>query len=377
LQAVAPTCDTAAKSVFVVSETTVHQSIHAHAGTANQRIACGDQVIAAIDNRRRQRIERNHTATHLLHYALCQVVGDHVKQAGSLVAADRLRFDFTHFEPVTAEQLDAIEDLTNQLIMADNQVWAETTSLEAARAAGVIALFGEKYSDDVRVLSAGQESKELCGGTHVQHTAQIGLLKIVSESSVGASMRRIEAVTSYDALEFIKKEERELHTAADLLRTRPAELAERVAALQEQVGELESALRVARHANLAINAEELLASRLQTSKITAVVKQQDGLDADELRNLWDQLRQALSAEPDYDGAAVLVVGGITPNGSPLLVAAATDAAVTKGFDANAIIKKIAPAIQGGGGGRPTMAQAGGKDPSGIEKALQIAQELLS
>ena len=370
------TLTVAGRATFIVTDTQVHEGVHLHAGAIEGDLEVGDEVFAAIDTKRRLRIERNHTATHLLHYALRQVIGDHVKQAGSLVAPDRLRFDFTHFEQLTSEQLEAVEMLANELVMADSEVQASYTSLDHARAQGVIALFGEKYDDEVRVLSAGQESRELCGGTHVRHTSEIGLIKIVSEGSVGASLRRIEAVTSYDALEYVRRNERQLQAAAMALKARPNELVERIEALQERVRELEGLQRASRRQALTASAEDLLSASLPGAAFATVVTRVDGLDADEMRNLWDRLRDLLARESDYDGAAALVVGGVTPGGTPLLIAAGTESAVDKGFDASLVIKRIAPAIQGGGGGRPAMAQAGGRDASGLDAALDQAKDLL-
>ncbi|MCL2137448.1 MAG: alanine--tRNA ligase [Coriobacteriia bacterium] len=362
---------------FIVSDTQTHEHIHAHIGRALARIKVGDQVHAAIDLKRRQRIERNHTATHLLHYALRQVVGDHVKQAGSLVAPDRLRFDFTHFEQLSTDQLDATETLANQLIMADSDVSASYTSLEEARAAGVIALFGEKYEDDVRVLSAGEESHELCGGTHVKHTAQIGFLKIVYEASVGSALRRIEAVTSYDALAQVMQTERQLRAASLALKARPDDLVERIEALQERVKELEVQKRAGRKEELAASVAGLMRDRLVNSPYATIVTRTDGLEAGEMRSLWDRIRDQLMLDSYNQGKAVLVIGGSTDEGSPLLIAAGTEAAVSAGFNANQLIKEIAPLIQGGGGGRPSMAQAGGSLASGLDEALQKAREILS
>jgi len=365
------------EAVFTVSDTQTHDGISAHIGTIAGSLKVGDSVHAVIDIDRRRRIERNHTGTHLLHYALRQVVGDHVRQAGSLVAPDRLRFDFTHFEQLSREQLDAVETLANQLILADGEVFATHTSLDAAREEGVIALFGEKYDDEVRVLTAGEHSRELCGGTHVTHTAQIGLIKIISEGSVGASLRRIEAVTGADALEYIKAEESLLAAAAAALKTRPAELVERIEALQERVQALESSERAKRRQALSASADDLMQTRLDGAPFVTVVARFDGLDAEEMRSLWDRLRDTLNGYPDYDGTAAFVVGGVTNNDTPLLIAAATESAVAQGFDANAIIRQIAPLIGGGGGGRPAMAQAGGSDAAALDVALEKARELLT
>ncbi|MCL2631696.1 MAG: alanine--tRNA ligase [Coriobacteriia bacterium] len=361
---------------FTVTDTHAYEHIYAHQGVVQGDLQVGDQLLASIDRKRRQRIERNHTATHLLHYALRQVVGDHVHQAGSLVAPDRLRFDFTHFSQLSKEQLDAVETLANQLVIADSPVSASYANLDDARAEGVIALFGEKYDDIVRVLTAGEESKELCGGTHVSHTAQIGLIKIVSEGSVGASLRRIEAVTSYDAFELVKRTEQQLEAVATALNARPSELLERIEALQQRVRELESKERADRRQTLAQNADELLQARLTDAAFTTVVTRYDGLPVEEMRSLWDLLRDILSRDINYDGKAALVVGGITAEGTPLLIAAATEAAVADGFDANSLIRQIAPLIGGGGGGRASMAQAGGKDVAGLDTALDKARELL-
>jgi alanyl-tRNA synthetase len=362
---------TASGDVFTVEDTKVHEkAVYAHIGRIDGTLAVGDVVRASIDELRRERIERNHTGTHLLHYALREILGEHVKQAGSLVAPERLRFDFTHFEALTPGQIALVEKRVNDLIMEDSLVSAHETSLEAARADGVTALFGEKYGETVRVLEAGPTSRELCGGTHVDHTAQIGLLKIVSESSVGSSLRRIEAVTSFDALEYLDREEAELKRAAALLKTSPTELGARVAALQARVLELEAEVSLARQAAALDDTERLLAEALDVG-YPLVVARADGLEIGELRSLWDALRARLG-----DRGAV-VLGSVTANGTPLLLAAGTPAAVEAGFDAGAVIKQIAPAVQGGGGGKAAMAQAGGKDASGLDAALDQARQFLS
>jgi alanyl-tRNA synthetase len=298
------------------------------------------------------------------------VLGEHVKQAGSLVASNRLRFDFTHFEAVTPAQIAQIEQLVNQLIMEDSSVSSYETTLDDARKSGVTALFGEKYGETVRVLQAGPASRELCGGTHVQHTAQIGFLKVVSESSVGASLRRIEAVTSFDALEHVNRMESELHAAATALKVRPLELTGKAEALQKRMQELEGELKQQRQTAAADNTSELASSAVDVG-YSLVVARTDGYDAEGLRNIWDMLRARL------DEKAAVVLGSITPTGAPLLLAAGTAAAVELGFDAGALIKQTAPLIKGGGGGRPTMAQAGGKAPQGLDAALEKARESLA
>jgi alanyl-tRNA synthetase len=357
-------------TVFTVEDTKVYEkALYAHIGRVDGTLSVGDTVFASIDTMRRERIERNHTATHLLHHALRTVLGEHVKQAGSLVAPDHLRFDFTHFEAVTPEQIVAIEQLVNSLIMEDSSVSAYETSLDEARASGVTALFGEKYGETVRVLEAGFASRELCGGTHVRHTAQIGFMKITSESSVGANLRRVEAVTSFDALDYVNHIQSELLKAAQLLKAAPAELVDRVEALQNRVQKLEGELK--QHRRDAANEDiDALVSGAKDVGYQLVVARLDGHTAEELRSMWDMVRVKLG-----DRAAV-VFGGVTPAKTPLLLAAGTPFAVDSGFDAGAIIKAVAPLIEGGGGGKPTMAQAGGKATEGVDFALQRTRTML-
>jgi alanyl-tRNA synthetase len=355
---------------FHVEDTKVHEkTIYAHSGVIDGTLAVGDTVIARIDSMRRERVERNHTATHLLHFALRTILGEHVKQAGSLVAPDRLRFDFTHFEALTSKQINQIEELANHLIMEDSSVSAYETSLDEARANGVTALFGEKYGERVRVLEAGADSRELCGGTHVTHTAQIGFLKIVSESSVGANLRRVEAVTSFDALQYVNRIQAELTRVALALKAQPVEVADRIDALQKHVQDLEDELKQRRLAS-AIDDIDALVDGAADVGYRLVIARFDGHAVEGLRGIWDMLRGRLG-----DSTAV-VLGGLTPAGTPLLLAAGTPAAAAAGFDAAALVKRIAPLIKGGGGGKPTMAQAGGKDPAALDAALDAARAQL-
>ncbi|MDR2715025.1 MAG: alanine--tRNA ligase [Coriobacteriales bacterium] len=379
-------------NIFIVEDTKVFEkAIFAHVGHITGKLSVGDTVHARIDINRRERIERNHTATHLLHYALQQVLGEHVKQAGSLVAPDHLRFDFTHFEAVSRTQLTQVEELVNNLIMKNSAVTSYETSLDDARAKGVTALFGEKYAEQVRVLEAGAESCELCGGTHVSHTAQIGFLKILGESSVGANMRRIEAVTSFDALAHVSNEEEQLRAAAALVKAAPAELTAKLEALLAHNKELEQELSLFRKAARAEDSSSLAATAVTVGAADAdaagaggtgadaegqaggyqlVCARIDGLEVDDLRSTWDSLREALG------DAAAAVLATKRLEGSPLILAAATARAVEGGFDAGAVIKHAAPLIKGGGGGKSTMAQAGGKDAAGLDAALDAARALL-
>ncbi|MGV8082413.1 MAG: alanine--tRNA ligase [Coriobacteriia bacterium] len=355
---------------FVVEDTRIAQGVVTHIGHVESgEVVLGADVRAAIDVMRRERIRRNHTSTHLLHWALRLVLGQHASQAGSFVSADRLRFDFTHFEALTREQLDKVERLANAKIFENHAVRAYETSITFAKEAGVTALFGEKYGEFVRVLEIGNFSKELCGGTHVSRTSEIGFLKIVSESSVGANLRRIEAVTSYDAYEYALNDERKLTEAADLLKARTAEVPERVSALLGQIRELQAGEARRRQGVVEDVAEELV-SQAEDAGYPVVVARIRPVDAKALRSLADSVRARLT------GGAVVFASTDPESGAPLLLAAGSDEAVEAGFDAGAVIKTAAKAIKGGGGGKPQMAQAGGKDASGIDEALKIARETL-
>ncbi len=328
----------------------------------------GDEVSAAIETKRRAAITRNHTATHILHAALREVLGPHVKQAGSYVGPDRLRFDFTHFEAMTPEQIVQVEKIANDQIMEARSTTIYETSLKEARDAGVTALFGEKYGDVVRVVEVGDFSRELCGGCHVQNTAEIGLVKITSESSVGANLRRIEAVTSYGALEYVNHMEAELKDAAATMKTKMFEVATRSKQLTEQIKEMNQKRKANKTAAASGELPDALDSFIVDAGYPVFIYRHDGIDASGMRNFWDIVKSRL----DAPGAAILASDN---KGVPILLAAGTDEAVAQGFNAGSVIKAIAPAIKGGGGGKPTMAQAGGKDVAGIDAALDQARAL--
>lgn len=333
-------------------------------------LSVGDTVTASVDAKRRAAITRNHTATHILHASLRKVLGDHVTQAGSYVGPDRLRFDFTHFEAVTPEQLEEIEQLANEEIMKAVPMNIYETSLDEARASGVMALFGEKYGETVRVVEAGEFSRELCGGCHVGNTAEIGFIKIVGESSIGSNTRRIEAVTSYGALEYVNSMERELKSAAAELKVPLFEVATRAASNLKSLKEMQ---HKAKHAQEVVS-DDGITALLESAVIAkdgypVIIGRTDIKDGGQMRNLWDVIRSRMT----QPGA--LVLAGVKDD-RPLLMAAGTDEAVAAGFNAGAVIKAIAPCVKGGGGGKPTMAQAGGKDASGIDAALDAARAML-
>ncbi|MEG1750724.1 MAG: alanine--tRNA ligase [Raoultibacter sp.] len=331
-------------------------------------VEVGDLLRLSLDVSRRARICRNHTATHILHWALRRVLGDHVKQAGSFVAPDRLRFDFTHFEGMTGEQIAEVERLANQAIMENHAVRAYETSLSSAREAGVIALFGEKYGEFVRVLDIEGLSQELCGGTHVGATGEIGFVKIESEASVGANLRRIEAVTSFDALAYMNKIEAELKETAEELRVPLFDVSERTASNLAQLKDLNEKRKANKRRLIEGEMHSYLDDVLDVGYPLVVVAI-PGVDVGGLRHSWDIIRSHM----DKPGACVLASDH---EGTPLLLAAGTDEAIAAGFDAGAVIKAISPNIKGGGGGKASMAQAGGKDVSGIEAALVAARTLL-
>lgn len=361
------------KAQLFVNATVSKGGLYVHEGTLNGSLSEGDVVFAGYDLEWRSLLRRNHTATHLLDAALKSVLGDHVNQAGSLVAHDYLRFDFTHFEALSSEQISQIESLVNAQIFAAKPVVTHVMGIEDAKASGAVALFGEKYGDVVRVVSVGEEdqpfSRELCGGTHVSNTAEIGLFKIVSESSTGSNIRRIEAVTSTGAIEWLEGRAQIALDASAALKCRLEEVPARIANLQSELREANQKLKAALTGGSSDAISSAIENAVDCGSYKLVIAQLDGLEAADLRNVWDTVRQK-------GGSAVAcVIATVTSKGQPALLAAATDEAVAAGFNSGDVIKKIAPMVGGGGGGRPQMAQAGGKDASGIPAALEAAREM--
>jgi alanyl-tRNA synthetase len=333
-----------------------------HLGAVERgELAEGDTVVARIDGDRRDRIRRNHTATHVLHWALREVLGPHVKQAGSLVAPDRLRFDFSHFEAVTPEELDRIEALANREIITDAPVRHYETSKEHAAELGAIAFFGDKYGDVVRVLEAGEHSVELCGGTHVHALGFIGPVKIVSEGSIGSNLRRIEAVTGEGALDRIRDEELELRRAAGLLNVGPGEVGERVEKLLGQLRDLQDEIAAVRARQASAEAGELAASA--TNGVVAV--RRDGLGKDDLPRLATATRAAL-------GTGVVVIVGVNGERPSIAVAVSKDL-VARGVSAAAIAAPATSILQGGTGKGADLAIGGGKNAAGVDEALDVAR----
>jgi alanyl-tRNA synthetase len=338
-----------------------------HVVTVRQgKIGYADLVAATVDASRRDAIRRNHTATHLLHAALREVLGPHVKQAGSLVAPDRLRFDFVHFSALTREELLNIEQIVNTHILKNTPVETAVKPTQEAIAAGAMALFGEKYGDKVRVVSVPGFSVELCGGTHVQATGDIGLFAIVSETGVAAGTRRIEAITGLESLKAFQAGRDIVNSLGQTLNSRPEELPAKIAALQEETRRLARELQQAKM-NAAIGGSSQQEDAEDVGGIKLVAREVTGLDKDGLRALVDRHRSRIGsgvvvlASP-ADGKVSIVVG-VTPD-------------LTKRVPAGQVIKQLAPIVGGGGGGRPDFAEAGGKDPTKIREMLASARAVV-
>lgn len=329
-----------------------------------------DIIQAQVDELRRKRIARNHTATHLLHAALREVLGEHVNQAGSYVGPDRLRFDFTHFQALTKEEMLQVEARVNDVIGQAIPLTVCETSLEEARKSGAMALFGEKYGEKVRVVSAGEFSKELCGGCHCNNTSDVNYMKLISQSSVGANVRRVEALTSFDAFNYAAQHIAALDDAAAMLKCQPLALTEKLNQLLAEVKEAQTTLKTLKAQAQAKSADSLLDNQeISAAGYPVIFGTCSDADAGALRTSWDMLRQKMKTP-----GAVLLAG--TNNGKVTLLAAASDEAVDAGFDAGALIRAIAVHVQGGGGGKKNMAQAGGSNVNGIDAAFDAAREVL-
>ncbi|MDB8727379.1 alanine--tRNA ligase [[Ruminococcus] gnavus] len=331
-------------------------------------IKTGDQAELCVDAEKRALSARNHSATHLLQKALRTVLGTHVEQAGSSVNEGRLRFDFSHFSAMTAEELQKVEEIVNEQIVAGLPVKVENMPIEEARKTGAQALFGEKYGDVVRVVNMGDYSIEFCGGTHVKNTNEIMAFKILSESGVAAGVRRIEALTSKGLIRYYDNLEKKLNEAAKVLKATPDNLAEKIAhltaenkALHSEVESLKSKLAQDAMGDVMDQVQEIKGVKLLAAEV-------DGVDMNGLRDLGDQLKEKLG-----EGVVVLASGN---DGKVSLMVTATDAAMKQGAHAGNLVKAIAGLVGGGGGGRPNMAQAGGKNPAGIQEALKKAAEAL-
>ncbi len=326
----------------------------------------GIEAVAQVDAEKRAAIVKNHTATHLLHQALKDVLGTHVNQAGSLVAPGRLRFDFSHFGSISPEELERIEEIVNQKIWKTIAVDKMLKPIDEAKSMGAMALFGEKYGKVVRVVQIGDYSLELCGGCHVHNTSEIGLFKILSETGIGAGTRRIEAVTGQNAYQAMKEQVQVLRDAAAILKTNTKEVPHRIETLQSQVRELlrEKEALSSKLGNL--EAGSLINEKVEVNGVSLIVKKVNAADMNGLRSIVDDLKNKLSS-------GIVVLGAVN-NDKVNIVAGVTKDLISKGYHAGNLVKEVASRCGGGGGGRPDMAQAGGKDPEKLESALESVVE---
>ncbi|WP_141104165.1 alanine--tRNA ligase, partial [Noviherbaspirillum denitrificans] len=346
---------------FMVEDTLkIQADVFGHHGSiAEGSIKVGDTLNAKVDAEKRAKTVRNHSATHLMHKALREVLGAHVQQKGSLVNAERTRFDFAHNGPMTQEQIRKVEAIVNAEILANHPTQARVMAIDEAQKSGAMMLFGEKYGDEVRVLDIGS-SRELCGGTHVQRTGDIGLFKIVAEGGVAAGVRRVEAITGDNALAYLQSLESTVNQVAGTLKATPAELSTRVGSVLEQVRSLEKELAAAKGKLASAQGDELLAKAVDVNGIKVLAATLNGADVPALRETMDKLKDKLKT-------AAIVLAAVN-DGKVSLIAGVTADATAK-VKAGELVNFVAQQVGGKGGGRPDMAQAGGTDPSGLPKAL--------
>ena len=345
---------------FRVTDTVKLGNAIAHKGVAEAAISVGDKVDAQIDTARRQAIKLNHSATHLLHAALKNVLGEHVNQKGSLVQPDKLRFDFSHFEGVTREQLVEIENMVNQQVRENHDLTTRLMAIDDAKAAGAQALFGEKYDDEVRVVSMGAFSMELCGGTHVKRTGDIGLLRIVSESGIASGVRRIEAVTGAAALAYSQQQSQQLQGMASQLKSDVQSVPERVGQLLEQAKGLEKEIQQLKQKLASQAGADMLSNIVEINGVKLLAAKLEGVEAKSLRDLMDSLKNKL-------GSGVLMLG--VAEGQKVSLIAGVTKDLTDKVKAGELVNFVAQQVGGKGGGRPDMAQAGGTQPENLDAAL--------
>ncbi|MGY8837962.1 MAG: alanine--tRNA ligase [Enterobacterales bacterium] len=351
---------TVAGGEFNVTNTTKLGNAFAHHGTVQGRIGVNDKVDATIDDTRRDSIKKNHTATHILHEALRQLLGDHVGQKGSLVQPDRLRFDFSHFEAVTKDELREIERVVNDEIRRNFALNTELMAIDDAKAKGAMALFGEKYDDEVRVVTIGDYSIELCGGTHVERAGDIGLFKIVSESGIAAGVRRIEAVTGADAVAYVSEQEQQLSDVAALVKGDSASVLEKVTALLEKSKSLEKQIAQLSDKLASAAGASLLDSIVEINGVKLLVANVEGTESKALRGMVDDLKNKI-------GSGVIALGVASGDKVSLIAGVTKD--LTGKVKAGELVNHMAGQVGGKGGGRPDMAQAGGSEPQNLGAAL--------
>jgi len=350
-----------AAGTFQVQDTQKQGGVFTHIGVLEKgELYVGDKLHARVDQARRQATALNHSATHLLHAALREVLGEHVAQKGSLVDAERLRFDFSHFEPVTEQQIQTIENRVNEQVRLNTAVETKVTDFDTAVAEGAMALFGEKYGDEVRMLKIGAFSTELCGGTHVKRAGDIGLCKITSESGIASGVRRIEALTGQAALEHVEQTEASLRQIAQLLKGSQENVGSKVQQVLDKNRKLEKELEQLKGKLASSAGSELTSAAVEVDGIKVLAARLDGADPKSLRDTVDQLKNKL-------GSAAVVLAAV--NGEKVSLIAGVTQDQTKRIKAGDLVNSVATQVGGKGGGRPDMAQAGGNDPSGLDSAL--------
>jgi alanyl-tRNA synthetase len=351
----------AGDAVFRVEDTQKHGPVHVHQGRVEKgQFRTGDKVTAEVDALLRRATMLNHSATHLMHKALRDVLGAHVQQKGSLVNDLRTRFDFSHFSPMTPEQIAEVERRVNEQILHNDDTRARVMDMDSAKAEGAMALFGEKYGNEVRVLNIG-DSIELCGGTHVRRTGDIGLFKIVSESGVASGVRRIEAITGTNVLAYLYERENKLREAAEMLRASPEEVPRKVEQLTQRLKSLEKELDQLRGKLAAGGSKDLAAEAKEVKGIKVLASRLDGMDAKGLREALDRLKDKLAP-------AAIVLAAVADNKVTLIAGVTKDLAGR--LHAGELVNQVASGVGGKGGGRPDMAQAGGTNPDGLQAALE-------
>jgi alanyl-tRNA synthetase len=354
---------------FIVEDTQKRGAAHSHIGRVlDGGIALGESLGAHVDGKRRRATALNHTATHLLHAALRQVLGTHVQQKGSLVAPDRLRFDFSHFQALTPDEVRTIEHLVNEQIRRNEPAETKVMDYEGAVASGAMALFGEKYDKDVRVLRIGEFSMELCGGTHVARAGDIGFFKIISEGGVAAGVRRVEALTGEGALEYVEQNESLLKEVAGLVRGSREELGDKVRDALERIRQMEKEIRTLKDKLASGKGTDLASGAVDIQGVKVVATKVDGADAGALRNAVDQLKDRLKS-------AVVVLASVEGPSKVTLVAGVTKDLVAR-IKAGELVGSVAAQVGGRGGGRPDFAQAGGSDPAALDAALAAVESFV-
>ncbi|WP_326513706.1 alanine--tRNA ligase [Clostridium intestinale] len=331
-------------------------------------VLVNEEVTLKVNRVRRSNIGKNHTATHMLHEALREILGEHVSQSGSYVDAERLRFDFTHFQGLTREELDKVEDLVNEKIMEVFDVDTDVMTMDEAKSSGAMALFDDKYGDKVRVVSVGEFSKELCGGTHVRNSGEIGLFKIVSEAGVAAGVRRIEALTGFNALRYMEEKQNLLKEACGILKCSEKEVIKKINTTTQELKEKDKEIQELKSKLVSGIEDEILGAKKVINDVEVVAYVVSDVDANSLRDLADKVRNKLDL-------GVVVLGSVLGD-KVNFVSMATKNALPKGVHCGKIIKEVATVAGGGGGGRPDMAQAGGKDPLKVNEAIAKSYEVI-